>query len=75
MKKASVTTFIVGIVCSVYGYWGSMTRSGSKVYDEMDAMLPFFVLVFGVFLLIVFLVLFLLMKRSSNMRKHDKPRD
>jgi heme/copper-type cytochrome/quinol oxidase subunit 2 len=75
MKKASVTTLIVGIVCSAYGYWGSMTRSGSKMYDEMDAMLPFFVLVFGVFLLIVFLVLLLLMNRSSNMRKHDKPRD
>ena len=72
MKKASGIILIVAIVLIIYGYWGAFTQSGNKIYDEMDALLPFFVLIFGVILLIVFLVLVFIMRRKSK-REIDKP--
>ncbi len=41
-------------------------------YDEMDGLLPFFLLIFAVILLIVFLVLVFIMKRKSKAEKMDK---
>lgn len=72
MKKVSAIIFIVAVALIIYGYWGAFTQSGNKIYDEMDALLPFFVLIFGVFLIIVFLVLFFIMKRKSKAKKIDK---
>jgi uncharacterized membrane protein len=66
MKRASQIILIVAIACIIYGYWGAFTQSGNKVYDEMDAMLPFFVLLLGVVLLLVFLVLVFILKRKSK---------
>ncbi len=75
MKKASLIILIVSIVLITYGYWGAFTKSGNKVYDEMDALFPFFVLIFGVILLIVFLVLVFIMRRKSTAGKIDKPKN
>ena len=57
----------------IYGYWGAFTQSGNKVYDEMDAFLPFFVFVFGVILLVVFLVFNFCNKQKIESGKIDKP--
>ena len=73
MKKASRIILIAAILSIIYGYWGAFTQSGNKVYDEMDAMLPFFVLIFGVILLLIFLVLVFIMKRKSKAGKTEKP--
>jgi NADH:ubiquinone oxidoreductase subunit 6 (subunit J) len=73
MKKASRIILIAAILSIIYGYWGAFTQSGNKVYDEMDAMLPFFVLIFGVILLLLFLVLVFIMKRKSKAENIDKP--
>ena len=69
MKKASRIILIAAILFIIYGYWGAFTESGNKVYDEMDAMLPFFVLIFGVILLLLFLVVVFIMKRKSKAEK------
>ena len=69
MKKASRIILVVAMVLIVYGYWGTFTKSGNKVYDEMDAMLPFFVLIFGVILLLVFAILVFIMKGKSKAGK------
>lgn len=69
MKKASRIVGIVALVLMIYGYWGAFTQSGNKVYDEMDAFLPFFVLVFGVILLVVFLVFNFNNKQKSKAGK------
>ena len=52
----------------IYGYWGAFTESGNKRYDEMDAMFPFFVMIFGVALFIVFSVILIIhrKKKKSN---------
>jgi len=72
MKKASQIILIVAIVSIIYGYWGAFTQSGNKVYDEMDGMLPFFILIFGVILLFVFPILVFIMKRKSRTGKINK---
>ena len=69
MKKASRIILIAAILFIIYGYWGAFTESGNKVYDEMDAMLPFFVLIFGVILLLIVLVVVFIMKRKSKAEK------
>jgi len=69
MKRASHIILIVAIACIIYGWWGAFTESGNKVYDEMSAMLPFFVLIFGVFLVLVFLVLFFIRRRRWRSKK------
>ena len=73
MKKASRIILIAAILSIIYGYWGAFTEAGNKVYDEMDAMLPFFVLIFGVILLLLFLVLVFIMKRKFKAGNIDKP--
>ena len=73
MKKASRIILIAAILSIIYGYWGAFTEAGNKVYDEMDAMLPFFVLIFGVILLLLFLVLVFIIKRKSKAGNIDKP--
>jgi len=66
MKAASRIILILSLALIGYGYWGAFTRSGNKVYDEMDGMLPFFVLLTGVILLIVSLILFIIMRRRNR---------
>ncbi|HZH95573.1 MAG TPA: hypothetical protein VEY06_06785 [Flavisolibacter sp.] len=72
MKKAARIILIMAILSVIYGYWGAFTPSGNKVYDEMDGMLPFFVLIFGVVLFIVFLVMILIVKRKSKAGKIER---
>ena len=38
---------VLAISCglgAIYGYWGAFTESGNRVYEEMDAFFPFFVM-------------------------------
>jgi heme/copper-type cytochrome/quinol oxidase subunit 2 len=73
MKRASQIILIVAIACIIYGWWGAFTQSGNKVYDEMSAMLPFFVLILGVFLVLVFWVLVFLLKRKAKAGRTGQP--
>ena len=66
MKIASRVLLILSITCISYGYWGAFTQSGNKVYDEMDAFLPFFIMIAGIILFIVFIILFILAKRKEK---------
>jgi uncharacterized membrane protein len=68
MKKAARFILPLSIAMVVYGYWGAFTKAGNRVYDEMDGLLPFFVLIVGLILLIVVLVLIFLMKRKSAVK-------
>lgn len=62
----------MAILSVIYGYWGAFTPSGNKVYDEMDGMLPFFVLIFGVVLFVVFLVMILIIKNNQKRGETEK---
>lgn len=66
MKTVARILLIVGIASIIYGYWGAFTRSGNKVYDEMDAYLPFFILIAGVILVIAFIILAIIMRRKNK---------
>lgn len=66
MKIVSRIIFIVAIALITYGYWGAFTQSGNKVYDEMDAYLPFYILIFGVILFVVFILLVIIMRRKRD---------
>ncbi|MEO6539432.1 MAG: hypothetical protein ABIN74_00520 [Ferruginibacter sp.] len=50
----------------IYGYWGAFTTAGNKVYDEMDGYYPFFMLIGGVVLLVIFLILVFIMRRKAK---------
>ncbi len=66
MKTLSRLMLLVAIASIMYGYRGAFTRSGDKVYDEMDAYLPFFVLIFGAVLLIAFVILTIIMRHKKK---------
>ncbi|MEP7164284.1 MAG: hypothetical protein ABI741_06300 [Ferruginibacter sp.] len=66
MKIASRIILIVAIILIGYGYWGAFTRSGNKVYDEMDAYFPFFMLIGGLILFLSFLILVMIMRRKAK---------
>ncbi len=66
MRTTSIILFIASIALICYGYWGAFTSSGNKVYDEMDAYFPFFLMIAGVVLLIVFLALVLIMRKKTK---------
>ena len=66
MKTAFRVLLIISIACIGYGYWGAFTQSGNHVYDEMDAFLPFFIMIAGIVLFIVFIVLVVLVKRKRE---------
>ena len=66
MKIASGIIGIIAIALIIYGYWGAFTKSGNKVYDEMDAYFPFFLLVGGSVLFIISLVLFIIMRTKAK---------
>lgn len=69
MKTASRIILVLAIGSMIYGWWGAFTPSGNKVYDEMDGLLPFFILIFGVVLFVVFLVLVFIRKRKRGAGK------
>jgi hypothetical protein len=66
MKKVSLIIIVLATVLGVYGYWGAFTESGNKKYDEMDAMFPFFVMIFGIILLIIFSVIFIRLRKNKK---------
>ena len=66
MKAVSRILPVIAIASIAYGYWGAFTQSGNKVYDEMDAFFPFFILIAGVILLIAFVVLVIVMRRKNR---------
>ena len=41
-NKTEMIILIIGILLVVYGYWGVFTESGSKVYEGMSGMIPFY---------------------------------
>lgn len=45
---------IVSLALIIYVYWGAFTNAGNKVYDEMDGFFPFFLIMGGVVLFVVF---------------------
>ena len=60
---------MLGTMGSIYGYWGAFTRSGSRYYDEMDALYPFFVLLASglvVLIALVLLVVAFIRERRAN---------
>ena len=66
MKTLSRILLILAIAAITYGYWGVFTQSGNRVYDEMDAYLPFFILIAGVILLIAFIILAIIIRRKKK---------
>ena len=66
MKTSSIIAPAIAAAAIIYGYWGAFTNAGNKVYDEMDAMFPFFILFFGVILLITFLIILLFRRRRNK---------
>jgi heme/copper-type cytochrome/quinol oxidase subunit 2 len=66
LKTALRIILIVAIALMIYGYWGAFTPSGNKVYDEMDGYFPFFLLIGGVILFIVFLILVFIRRRKAK---------
>jgi heme/copper-type cytochrome/quinol oxidase subunit 2 len=70
MKITSGIICMLAVALMMYGYWGAFTQSGNKVYDEMDAYFPFFLLIGGVVLFIISLVLFIIISRKAKRNKH-----
>lgn len=53
MKRLSLALTALGLACVAFGWWGVTTRAGSRMFDEMAGMIPFFVGVFGGLLVVV----------------------
>lgn len=66
MKAISRILLLVGFLCIIYGYWGAFTKSGNKVYDEMDGYLPFFILIAGMILVIAYVILAIIIRRKKR---------
>ncbi|MEP7237263.1 MAG: hypothetical protein ABI685_05350 [Ferruginibacter sp.] len=66
MKITAVIILILAVALMGYGYWGAFTTSGNKVYDEMDGYFPFFILIGGLILFVVFLILVILIRRKKK---------
>lgn len=66
MKISSRIILILALALTGYGYWGAFTTAGNKVYDEMDGFYPFFIMIAGVVLLVVFLIMIIVMKRKAK---------
>jgi hypothetical protein len=64
MKIVSWMILVVSAALMIYGYWGAFTSSGNKVYDEMDAMYPFILLVAGAVLFIASVIILLLKRKK-----------
>ncbi|MEO6541526.1 MAG: hypothetical protein ABIN74_11060 [Ferruginibacter sp.] len=71
MKIASCIILIASLALMIYGYWGAFTTAGNKVYDEMDGYYPFFMLLGGVVLFIVFFVLLFISNRRGRTNRSD----
>jgi heme/copper-type cytochrome/quinol oxidase subunit 2 len=69
MKLFLVILLIASLALAGYGYWGAFTAGGNKVYDELDAYYPFFMLITGVVLLITWLVIVIIRKRRTKKGK------
>jgi hypothetical protein len=59
VKQLSVALTVVGLACVAFGWWGVKTRAGSRMFEEMAGMIPFFVGVFGALLIVVAAGLFI----------------
>jgi hypothetical protein len=68
MKRVPAIILIAALILIGYGYWGAFTSAGNKVYDEMDAYYPFFMLIGGVILLITWLIIILIRKRRTKIK-------
>jgi len=66
MKIISRIILVLALALTGYGYWGAFTRSGNKVYDEMDGFIPFFIMIGGVILFVVFLIMIFIMRRRAK---------
>jgi hypothetical protein len=66
MKKTSRIIFILAIALIGYGYWGAFTKTGNKLYDEMDGFIPYFILLGGLVLLLWFIILVILMRKRAK---------
>ena len=53
MKSLRILLIVVCCAGAAYGYWGAFTDGGNQVYDEMDALLPFFVMLGSVGILLI----------------------
>lgn len=51
MRVVRIGLLVAGLIASGFGYWGSMTRSGHRVFHEWDVVLPIFVGCVGLVLL------------------------
>lgn len=52
MKPTKLAFYILAIALIIYGYWGVFTKSGSRYYDEMSGMIPWFLMLLGIALMI-----------------------
>jgi hypothetical protein len=59
MNPLTLLLSIAGLGLCIFGYWGMFTKAGSKAYDEMDGMYPFFAFIAGVVLLLIALIAFI----------------
>ena len=55
--QISVCLTVLGSLGLGFGAWGGFTQAGSRRFDEMAGMIPFFAFYLGVFLLVVSLIL------------------
>jgi hypothetical protein len=53
MKPLPIFVIILCCVGAGYGYWGAFTDSGNKVYEEMAALIPFYIMLGSVSILII----------------------
>ncbi|MES2848998.1 MAG: hypothetical protein V4685_08080 [Bacteroidota bacterium] len=66
MKTASKILLLLSIALICYGYWGAFTSSGNKVYDEMDGVIPFGIMLLGCLLLIIVIVMLIWNRRIKK---------
>ena len=62
MKVTAIIIFVLGILSVAYGYWGVFSAAGSRMYDEMDGLIPFAFLIIGIVLLIAFIILIIVIR-------------
>ncbi|HET7228863.1 MAG TPA: hypothetical protein VFJ16_02540 [Longimicrobium sp.] len=68
MRIAAGVLAAAGIALAAFGWWGTFTQRGSRHFDEMDGLVPFFAGCAGLLLLALAAVVALVAWRRSTRR-------
>jgi hypothetical protein len=57
VKAIAILLYFSSAIFIGYGYWGMFTEAGSKKYEEMAGLIPFYIIIAGGFLFLIAMIL------------------